>query len=221
MTSRLHTQYALSLDLSSPAIHGTTEEEQGQMQSAVAKQLIPCPHRLFQSKLFLVIGCVLAVMILKGLPCLAQAEIDPDHYESINSEPISPDGQKAVDNRHTDRFRGGFTLPFNVKCGGLTLRQGSYSFSIDSQGKWRAVTFIPRGEAPKFQTVYARGISRSHRDGSSALVLERAGQQHTLTAIRLEDREITLDLQAEEGTSVSADTELVPIFYTRREPSEN
>jgi len=221
MTSTLHTQNALSLALSSPAIHGTTEEGQGRSQSTVAEQLIPCRHRLFQSKMFLVIGCVLAVMILQGLPCLAQADIDPDHYEITNSNPISQPGQSAIGTRNSEHFRGNFSLPFNVRCAGIILPPGSYSISIRSMEKRSVVRLIPLGNTVPSQSIRLTVKSLSSTGGLNALLLEHEGKERTLAGISLKDQGITLCLHAEQKRIVSAHAELVPIAYTTPVTGEN
>ena len=181
MTSTMHSQHAFSSDLSVPPIKRAFDDGQPRSRSAVPKQ--PVPHTL-QSKTFLVAVCILAVLISKALPCSAQAEIDPDHYEAINVQPVAPAHSNATPIRNAGNFHGKVTLPFDVKYAGLTRPPGSYSLSVDSLGKGNVVTMIPDGKTVKVQA-HIRSRSKSH--GPDALVLERAGQQRKLAAIRLKE----------------------------------
>jgi len=111
MTLTMHSQYAFSSDLSAPPIKGASDDGQPRSRSAVPKQ--PVPHR-FQPKMFLAIAWVLALIVLKALPCSAQAEIDPDHYEITNQQPIPPAHNNATPIRNAGNFHGKVTLPFDV-----------------------------------------------------------------------------------------------------------
>ena len=156
--------------------------------------------------MFLAIACVLALMVLKALPCSAQAEIDPDHYEMTNQQLIPPAHNSAIPNRNAGNFRGKVTLPFDVTYAGLTLPPGSYSLSVHALGKGTVVTMIPVGKTVKVQ---AHVRSRSRATGPSAVVLERTGKQCTLAAIRLKEPGLTLDLKSEQRGNASVDTELI------------
>jgi len=202
MTLTMHSQHAFSSDLSAQPIKGASDDGQPRSRSAVPKQ--PVPHR-FQPKLLLAIAWVLALIVLKALPCSAQAEIDPAHS---NATPI----------RNAGNFHGKVTLPFDVKYAGLTLPPGSYSLSVDSLENGSVVTMIPDGKTVKVQA-HVRSRSKSH--GPDALVLERAGQQRKLAAIRLKEQALTLDLESEPSGSATADTELVLISYASCTSSRN
>ena len=138
----------------------------------------------------------------------ALSEIDPDHYEATNVQPVAPAHNSATSHRNAGDFHGKVTLPFDVKYAGLTLPPGSYSLSVDSLGNGNVVTMIPDGKTVKVQA-HVRSRSKSH--GPYALVLERAGQQRKLAAIRLKEQALTLDLESEPSGSARADTELIVI----------
>ena len=153
-------------------------------------------------------GFLLLLFVLEPVQCHAQAEINPDHYEITDGEPISQTGNSATAARNVGEFRGTFTLPFDVRCAGLTLPRGPYSLSIGSAAKSDEVTLVPKGNAIIIQ---ARVASRSSAGGASALMVERNGQRRTLTAIRLEEPGITLYLEPKPARSTSTDAETVPI----------
>ena len=168
--------------------------------------------------MFLAIAWVLALIVLKALSCSAQAEIDPDHYEITNQQPIPPTHSNATPIRNAGNLHGKVTLPFDVKYAGLTLPPGSYSLSVDSLGNGNVVTMIPDGKTVKVQA-HVRSRSKSH--GPYALALERAGQQRKLAAIRLKEQALTLDLESEPSGSATADTELALISCASCTSSRN
>jgi hypothetical protein len=157
--------------------------------------------------------------MMKPATSWAQAEIDPDHFEITNDESVPQVQTNAMPSRNVDNFHGNFTLPFTVRYAGLTLLPGTYSLSVRSLGQENVVTLIPDGDAVRIQPVQTRVSSLPSIAGPSALILERAGQQHVLTAIRLKESGITLNLQAVPRRTASVDTELVPILSAAHKPS--
>jgi hypothetical protein len=164
---------------------------------------------LIKTGIFFVAGLLLLLFVLEP-PCHAQAEINPDHYETPNTEPISRAASSATSDRNTGDFRGTFTVPFDVRCAGMILPSGSYSLSVRSVAKSDEINLMPRGNDAV--TIHARARSRSNAQGPSALVLERIGQRHMLTAIRLKEPGMTLYLEAKQGWNAPADAEMIPIL---------
>ncbi len=168
-----------------------------------------------------IVGCLGILIALKPATCWTQAEIDPDHYDTIPDQSETTTRNSPPTDPHAYSFRGKFTLPFDASCAGLILPQGTYSVLIRSFGKRNFLTLIPDGKAFKVQTIPARLRIRSSAEGPSVFVLERAGQQHMLTGIRLKQPWIILDLQPEQRRTASTDTELVPISEIGRGASKN
>ncbi len=162
-----------------------------------------------KSKMFLTICSVLVLMFLKSVPAQAQAEIDPDHFTTPNVKPASR-ADMATANQAPGSFQGSFTLPHEVKCAGLTLAPGAYSLSIRSLGGSEWVTLIPKGTAAGIQ-VQVESLSGAGQP--TALIVERAGQQRTLTGISLQEPGMTLSLQDQPSRAISAGSELVPISH--------
>jgi len=102
-------------------------------------------------------------------------------------------------------------LPFKVDYAGLILPAGSYHLSIRPVGKRYLVKLGPEGDAANLQAIAAQSTTNSDAGGPSVLVLERSAQKRTLTAIRLKEIRITLDLRSERSQRLSASPELVPI----------
>ena len=162
-------------------------------------------------------------MLVKPGTCRAQAEIDPDHYETPNADALRAHILKTVPARANvrgDSFRGRFVLPCDIRYGGVILKRGFYAISINSLGKQNLVTFIPKGSGVKVQ-IRARVSAESNVQGPSSLVLEHAGKQFRLTEIRLHELRMTLGLEAGQRNNASIDAKLIPISYTTGEASEN
>lgn len=138
-----------------------------------------------------------ALGLLQPPRCMAQAEIVPDHFDTITEQ----------------GFQGSFTLLHEVKYAGLTLPAGNYSLSIISAGGWNLVTLTAEGTAAP---VHARIKCPSTYDRPTALILERSGDQSVLTAISFEQPGTILRLQGARSRAVSAETEQVPVSYTPR-----
>jgi hypothetical protein len=170
-----------------------------------------------QLKMILGIGLMGVLTMLKPTLCRAQAEIDPDHYDTVENAPVSQAKPTIAGSQKAGNFRGKFTLPFDVDYAGLTLSPGSYSLSIRSVGKERIVTLAPDGNRIKIQAIQVRVRTGSNVDGASALVFERARQRLTLTAIRVREAGITLDLRDDKAPNISTVTECVPICFKGRD----
>ena len=171
----------------------------------------------------LAVGFLGMLVALKPGTCRAQAEIDPDHYETPNADALRAHIRKTVPSRANvrgDSFRGRFVLPCDIRYAGVILERGFYSISIHSPGQQNLVTFIPKGSGVKVQ-IRARVSAESNVQGPSSLVLEHAGKQFRLTEIRLHELRMTLGLEAGQRNNASIDTKLIPISYSTGENSED
>jgi hypothetical protein len=167
--------------------------------------------KITEFKLALMIG-FLGVLPLKPLDCRAQAEIDPDHYDTVDNHPASSVKHPLPRPKEKSRnFVGKFTLPFNVDCAGLILPAGSYHLSIHPVGNRYLVKLGPEGDAASLQATAVQSPMNSDAEGPSVLVLERSTQKRTLAVIRLKEAQITLDLRSERTQALFARTELVSI----------
>ena len=159
---------------------------------------------------FMIIGSVLVLITLKPVACRAQAEVDPDHYNATGIDPIT------LPRNPTRDFQGSFTLPFDVRCAGLTLSPGAYSFSIHVVEKGDALALITKGGGAQIQ---ARMKLQSRTGGPNALLIEGRDRERRLKAISLEKPGIMLYLEAEQPRNLSENPELVPISVTVRDRS--
>ena len=70
----------------------------------------------------------------------AQAEIDPDHFDSPNAQSI-PQLVRLL------RYDGTFFLPYSVLCNGKKLAPGNYSISLRFDGKVGRATLNQKNQA--------------------------------------------------------------------------
>src|SRR5215472_8635399 len=155
-------------------------------------------ENVVKSRMFFMVCAVLILGLLKSLPCVAQAEIDPDHFEI----------EHAI-------VAGSFTLLHQVTYAGVTLPAGVYSLSVLPLGGGNLVILTPKGTAASVQ---ARIKCPSGFDQPTTLILERSGKQSVLTAISFEQRGTILHLQDGRSGSgpVSPGSEQVPVSYASR-----
>ena len=113
-------------------------------------------------------------------PCVyAQAEIDPDHFESPNSEPLTAPKPNAENQVAEMRYEGRFALPYYVLCRGNRLAPGKYTISLRSDGKVGQAILNLEGRAVRIAGVVHR---QAHKRGNSALIVEDKGMIRTLSA---------------------------------------
>lgn len=83
----------------------------------------------------------LAVFITLGNSrAQAQAEIDPDHYETADTESLPQSKMVVPDQVGKMRCEGNFLLPSSVKCNGTSLPPGRYLISVNSEGRTVRIT---------------------------------------------------------------------------------
>jgi len=156
--------------------------------------------------MFLVACVVLILGMLKSPSCNAQAEIAPDHFDTLTAE-------EAAVGSHL----GSFTLLHQVSYAGQTLPAGTYMLSVQRSGGWNLVTLTGEGTAVSIRVIRIKcppGFDRP-----TALILERSGEQHVLTAISFEQPgELLqhLQLQGAPSRPISPDSEWVRVSYTNR-----
>jgi|SRR5215470_12631006 len=164
-----------------------------------------------RSSVLFVFASVAAWVAFTPVQCRAQADADPDQFETINVEPFDRFVQLTgtVIQQAAD-FRGTVTLPYSVSYAGMNLRPGTYFVSARSVSRTEVVTFTSKGRhAARMQVVV---LSQSGAQGPSALVLDHEGKRRTLSAISLEKPGIIFHLRAARRNSNSSGTEIVPIY---------
>lgn len=161
-------------------------------------------------KLQLVVPILFVISFAPAL-CSAQAEVDPDHFDSPSN--VSTVAKRATSNRSPSQAHGSFFLPFDVACAGVKLTPGQYSVSIQQSGKRDVVRLVRTVNGVRAQALEVTAMPRPNAEGPGGLVIDRINQRRTLTAISLQQPGITLFLQAGKETGISVNAELIPISY--------
>lgn len=87
---------------------------------------------------------LLGSVILGPSYAYAQSEIDPDHFDSRNTEPIPQ--PRITESKVTEtRYDRTFSLPYIVLCNGKKLPRGKYSISLRSDGHIGQATLHQKG----------------------------------------------------------------------------
>ena len=150
---------------------------------------------------------ILGVIAFTPALCWAQAEINPDHFDSIPGVPTNANKAAA------DRAYGSFFLPFEIQCAGVKLTPGSYSLSIRQLGRQEIVRLRPVASGARGHALEVTATPQVSPEPSNGLLINRTSQRRTLTAIRLGQVGVTLFLHTGR-VSMHADsmhTELIPV----------
>src|SRR5215472_14005880 len=158
-----------------------------------------------------ILQSLLSIVALSFTPalCWAQAEISPDHFDSVNT--VSAVARKATSQRNPVQAYGSVFLPYDVQCAGVTLTPGYYSLSIRQLGKQDVVKLTPIADAAHARSLEVTATPRLSPEAPSQLRVDRMNRRRTLTAISLEEPGVTLFLQAGNESGAWKDTKLIPI----------
>lgn len=111
----------------------------------------------------------------------AQSEIDPDHFDSPNTEPF-PQPKGPSSQVRAILYEGHFSLPHAVQCSGKKLPPGKYSISLRFTGVAAAFTLMRNGHIVEAGgLLHAEGPSH----GRDALILGRGRTMPRLSAIHV------------------------------------
>lgn len=169
-----------------------------------------------KSRMFVMVCTVLVLALLKSTPCIAQAEIDPDHFDTQHVEMLAKAQTIDIANPAAG-FQGRFTLLHEISCQGKTLPAGTYSLSILPREGWNLVTFTSQGAATNMQTHMK---SSRGSGGPTALIVKQVGGQSVLTGISLEKPGTMLYTGTAPSHLISSDSEVVPILSATRSRPE-
>jgi len=125
----------------------------------------------------------LAVLVTVGsLRAHAQFEVDPDHYETRDAEPLPQSKTSALGQVANLHYEGSFVLPYRLQCNRSSLPPGRYSIAVDSEGRAVRVTVNGRGYTTRIEGIAKRQRPNHRRD---ALVVEHNGGIHQLSVIHV------------------------------------
>lgn len=155
-----------------------------------------------------------ACSALGGPSARAQSEIDPDHFESPNVEPLEKVKSKANSEAMTIRYEGKFSLPYEVQCNGKRLPPGRYSVSIRSDGEVGQATLNQ-----KDKTIGILGVvqKQAHKRGSDTLIVELQGKVRRLSAIQVAELDLIFDARSQiayYSNSKRESTDRLPLLQT-------
>ena len=134
------------------------------------------------------VGLVASAIL--GASCAqAQSEIDPDHFDSPNTEPIPE--PKALANTRIDtiRYEGQFTLPREVRCNGMSLRPGKYSVLLRSNGKVGQATLNHKGHATEIAGIVQAQAAKRRNE----VIVEYNGKGRALSVIQVNGLDFVFD----------------------------
>jgi hypothetical protein len=124
----------------------------------------------------------LAVLVTLGSPrAYAQADVDPDHYENRDPEPV-PQSETNAPQVVQTHYEGNFVLPYTVQCNRNILPAGKYSISVDSEGRTVRVTLNRRGHTLRIEGITQKQNQKRRRN---MLVVERNGATRQLSVIQV------------------------------------
>jgi hypothetical protein len=119
----------------------------------------------------------------------AQSEIDPDHFDSPNTEPIAQ--PRTADSKVTElRYDGTFSLPYSVLCSGKKLAAGKYSISFRFDGKVGRATLNQKGHAIEIAGVVQTQASKQRDE---VVVVENDKIGRTLSVVRISGVDFVID----------------------------
>ena len=168
-------------------------------------------------QILVTLAALSGLIALGAPPARAQFEIDPDHFEGPNTEPLS---KVKADSGGvgTIRYDGKFRLAHTVECNGKSLRPGRYSVSLRYDGKVARATLNRDGRAIGIGGAVHRQV---HRQGNDALIVELQGTTRRLSAIQVAKLDFVLDPERQiknSGYGQPWRLERLPLTETVREP---
>jgi hypothetical protein len=147
-----------------------------------------------------ILAVLSGAIALGGPPARAQSEIDPDHFESPNTEALDKAKTDAGSKVEAIRYDGKFRLPYTVECNGKSLRAGRYSVSLRSNGKVVRATLNHDGQGIGIVGVVVRRTVNGTRN--DAAVVEHKGTKRRLSAIQVAKLDFLLEPEPQTENSV-------------------
>jgi hypothetical protein len=147
--------------------------------------------------------------------CRAQAEIDPDHFDSpSNAATVS---KKATSLPNSSQAYASFFLPYDVTCAGVKLAPGYYSLAIRQLGKRDVVRLARIANGVPGHGLEVMAIPRLSKESPSGLVFDHVNNRRILTAISLQQPGVTLLLQPGKVEGTSTNPEPIRISYSTQQ----
>ena len=137
----------------------------------------------YRARAFALFVGLLGSVMLHPSRAYAQAEIEPDHFDSPNAQP-TPQLVRLL------RYDGTFSLPYSVLCNGKKLAPGKYSVSLRFDGKVGRATLNQKNHAIEIASVVQMEAPKQHDE---VVVVENNQTGRTLSVIRVSGFDFVLD----------------------------
>jgi hypothetical protein len=141
------------------------------------------PSVRYGSRAFALFVGLLGLVMLGPSRVYAQAEIAPDHFDSLNAQPI-PQRVTLL------RYDGTFSLPYSVLCNGRKLVPGKYSISFRFDGKVGRVTLNQEKHAIEIASVVQ---TEAPKQPDEVIIVENNQTGRTLSVVRVSGFDFVLD----------------------------
>jgi hypothetical protein len=156
---------------------------------------------------------VAVLLVFGGAVAHAQSEVDPDQFDSPNTEHFpQPKAKESVAVVTEQRFNGTFMLPYSLECAGRRLLAGRYSLSLRSDGKVGRVTLNQKNQSLEIAGVVKK---QAHNPGPSALYVELSGNARRLLAIHLAELDLVFDPDQQSSGGRAARIEKLALLLVR------
>jgi hypothetical protein len=155
---------------------------------------------------------ILLVIAFTPALCRAQAEIDPDHFDSPSD--VSAVAKKAASLPNPSQAYASFFLPYEVTCAGVKLTPGHYAVSIRQSGNRDVVRLTRVAAGARAHALEVMAMPRLSPERPSGLVVDQTNHRRILTAISLQQPGVTLLLQPGKAKGTSTNPEPIRISYS-------
>ena len=119
----------------------------------------------------------------------AQAEVDPDHFDSSSTEQI-PQARTADRKVIVTRYDRAFSLPYSALCNGKELAPGKYSISLRSDGNVGQAALYQKGHAVETAGVVQTKAPKHHDE---VVVEEHNKNGRTISVVRVRGFDFVFD----------------------------
>jgi hypothetical protein len=130
------------------------------------------------------ITLALGVAFMLPATARAQSDMSPDEFAfSAPQTTAAQPAQSAATQIAKADFEGKVSLPYNVKCGGKSLKAGQYLLSVKSEKGSRVVTINGSGENVD---IHMREVLTNRWASQSALLVGKSSKGRRLEAVYVE-----------------------------------
>lgn len=137
----------------------------------------------YRARAFALFGGLLGSAMLPPSRAYAQAEIQPDHFDSPNTQP-TPQQVRLL------RYDGTFSLPYSVLCNGKKLAPGKYSISLRFDGKVGRATLNQKKHAIEIARVVQ---TEAPKQRDEVVVVKSNQTGRTLSVVRVSGFDFVFD----------------------------